>query len=246
MVVAGGADREGRLDAVWRLRPEGGGIRIDTLPALPRAVEQAAAARDGATLYLAGGLADEGPSTAVYACDTAGGGWIWRPIAELPRPMVQPVAAAHAGKLYVWGGYDPATREALDCGYRYDTAAARWERIAGTPDGGTLTGAAAAILPSGQLAVAGGVDRDVFTEALRLPPERIRAYQSQPAGNYRFRSTVWLFDPATERWIPSGRSPATARAGAALVATRRGVVLLGGELKPGIRTAEHLRTSDLY
>lgn len=242
MIAAGGANAEGTLDAVWRLRPEGAGVRIDTLPALPAAVEQAAAARDEKRLYLAGGLTDGVPSTAVYACDAADDALVWHLVARLPRPMVQPVAAAYEGRLYVWGGYDPAAREALGGGYRLDTATGSWQPIDGVPDGGTLTGAAAATLPSGQLVVAGGVDRAVFTAALRLRPVETAEYLRQPAEAYRFRRTLWLFDPATERWRPIAESPPTARAGAALVTAHDGLALLGGELKPGIRTPEHLRT----
>ncbi len=263
VILAGGASADGSLDAVWALHPakvrpqsekqpedrsgptdRTDGVLVELLPRLPRPVEQAAAAREGATLYLAGGLSDGTPSTAVYACD-ADGDRSWRQIAELPEAMVQPVAAAHAGKLYVWGGFSPAEKRALDYGYRYDTASGRWERIGGLPDGGTLTGAAATALPSGLLLATGGVDRAIFTSALRLAPDQVSDYQRQPIEAYRFRRTVWLFDPATERWCLLGESPCTARAGAALVATGRGVALLGGELKPGIRTAENLRTSDL-
>lgn len=245
LVIAGGSDGRATSAAVLSLRITGDSVAITPLPDLPQPVEQAAAARDGARLYLAGGLADGAPSTALYVCDTADGDRTWRLQAELPRPMVQPVATAYEGRLYVWGGYDPATREALGGGYRYDTASDTWEAIDGLPDGGTLTGAAAATLPSGLLVIAGGVDRAIFTAALRLRPDRTADYLRQPAEAYRFRPALWLFDPAAERWRPIAESPAAARAGAALVATRDGLVLLGGELKPGIRTPENLRSRDM-
>lgn len=243
IVVAGGANEAGTLDAVWMLRNDCGDVTVRVLPELPVPVEQGAAARDGAMLYLVGGLTNGTPSNGLYGCDTAT--FRWRLLGELPESLVQPVAMAHDGMLYIWGGYDPVEKRALDYGYRYDTAAERWERIDGVPDGGTLTGAAAVVLPSGRLLVAGGVDRDIFTEALRLPPDKIREYQRQTPEAYRFRRKMWLFDPPTARWEPLGEAPVTARAGAVLVATGQGIVLLGGELKPGIRTAENVRTTDL-
>jgi N-acetylneuraminic acid mutarotase len=148
------------------------------------------------------------------------------------------VAFASAGRLYVWGGFDPVGRRVADYGYCCDPATGRWERIAGLPDGGTMTGAAGAVLADGRLLVAGGVDRGVFSGALALDPARQRAYLSQPPAAYRFRSALWLFDPVSATWSKAGVSGRAARAGAALAAVGGGAVMLGGETRPGIRTPQ--------
>ncbi|WP_148468114.1 hypothetical protein [Alistipes sp.] len=246
LIIAGGSDGRATSAAVLALRVAGDSATIASLPDLPLPLEQAAAAREGTTLYLAGGLSDGVPSRGVYACDAGEDAPAWRLVAELPEPLVQPVATAHRGRLYVWGGYDPATREARAGGYRYDPADGTWQPIGGLPDGGTLTGAAALHLPAGRLLAAGGVDRALFTEALRLGPDQRADYLRQPVAYYRFRPALWLFDPAAERWQLLAESPAAARAGAALAAARGGVCLLGGELKPGIRTPENLLRTDLH
>lgn len=238
LVVAGGANAAGTLDAVWLLTHAGDSVSVRSLPPLPAPVEQAAAASDGRWLYLAGGLSNGEPVTEVYRCDTTT--FVWQAVARLPEPLVQPVACARAGRLYVWGGYNPVERSAVACGYRYDPAAG-WETIAGVPDGGTLTGAASVTTAEGQLVVAGGVDRAVFTAALRMAPEEGPAYLAQEPEAYRFRQQLLRFDPADERWTELGRSAAAARAGAVLAATPRGIVLLNGELKPGIRSPQIVR-----
>lgn len=246
LIIAGGSDGRATSAAVLALRVAGDSATIAPLPDLPLPLEQAAAAHEGTTLYLAGGLSDGAPSRGVYACDAADEAPAWRLVAELPEPLVQPVATAHRGRLYIWGGYNPATREARAGGYRYDPAEGAWQPIGGLPDGGTLTGAAALHLPAGRLLAAGGVDRALFTEALRLGPDQRADYLRQPIAYYRFRPALWLFDPAAERWELLAESPAAARAGAALAAARGGVCLLGGELKPGIRTPENLLSTDLH
>lgn len=238
VVVAGGANASGPLRSVYALRPHGSRVTVRRWPDLPFAVEQGAAATDGGVLYLVGGLADGKPSRAVLACDTERGDRTWRVVATMPEPFVQPVAAVHAGVLYVWGGFDPERCAVADYGYRCDLGTGRWERIEGLPDGGTMTGAAAAALPDGTLFVAGGVDREVFASGLRCEASQLREYLSRPPAAYRFRASSWRFDPRTERWSEAGVSGRSARAGAALVATDDGVMLLGGETRPGIRTPD--------
>lgn len=236
LLIAGGANASGALRRVLSLRLRGGKAVACHLPDLPFAVEQGAAASDGGKLYLVGGLADGKPSCEVLACDVSSGKRIWRPLPSLPEPFVQPVAFASAGKLYVWGGFDPIGGRVADYGYRYDASTGCWVRIPGIPDGGTMTGSAGVALGDGRLLVAGGVDREVFSSALSLHGEPYRDYLSQSPASFRFRSGVWIFDPADESWHRAGISGRAARAGAALVATCGGAVMLGGETRPGVRT----------
>lgn len=238
LYCVGGSGPEGAFADVWRLVRRGDSVAVREAPALPRPVEQAAGAAIGRRIYLAGGLAAGLPSSALWVLDTSEAAPQWREAAPLPEALVQPVMAASGGCLYLWGGFDPATGEVSGRGYRYDPAADRWSAAAGHPTGGTFTGACAATLADGRIAVAGGVDRTLFAEALRLPPERMRDYLSQPAEAYRFQRTPCLFDPSSGRWSLLAESPHAARAGAALVVADGGLCLVGGELKPGIRTPD--------
>lgn len=248
MVIAGGANAEGSVDAVVQITLSKSGcdgdcdglngtfVIISELPPLPLPLEQAAAAREGSVLCVAGGLSNGVPSKGVYCCDLAEGG-VWSKTGELPEAMVQPIAALFGGTLYVWGGFDPVKKEAADYGYRLQEG--RWVRIAGLPDGGTATGATAVQDAEGRMWVAGGVNREIFNRALNLAPEQNAEYLSQPVERYRFRRTLYCFDPATERWTSAGEYDETARAGAALVADRDGkLAIINGELKPGIRSSE--------
>ncbi|MDE6367085.1 MAG: hypothetical protein K2L33_05810 [Muribaculaceae bacterium] len=93
-------------------------------------------------------------------------------------------------------------------------------------------------LSNGLIAAFGGVNKDVFLDALR---NQAPDYLEHPIDWYRFNRCVLLFEPATETWTIADTTPDTARAGAAAVAGPDGdLFIYGGELKPRIRTASTL------
>ena len=249
IVIAGGAGPEGsqkRVTGLTLSSAECDDERCDgvkkTLPALeplaplPKPVEQAGAAHDGSRLYVVGGLSDGEPSTAVYCCDVASANPRWEQVAEIPEPAVQPIAAICGGRLYVWGGFDPVKRVASDRGRCLDNGV--WREVDGLPDGGTAVGTTVVQQADGRLWAVGGVNREIFNRALNLPPDKNAEYLSQPVGYYRFRPTVMTFDPAAERWTEAGTTAAAARAGAAVVLNGGRLTIIGGEIKPGIRSAQ--------
>ena len=244
LVVAGGANVAGAMKDVYTIEISENTAVISSCAALPRAAEQAAGTSADGRLYLFGGIADGEPSAALYMLDTESDGAQWHELASAPEPMVQPVMAASGGRLYVWGGFDSATKQVSGNGYCYDIQDNEWRAIASHPDGGTFTGASAVTLADGRILCAGGVDREIFAAALRLPADKTREYLSQPAETYRFQRRLHIFDPATGEWSSAGEAECAARAGASMMAFGGGVWILGGELKPGIRTPENYYTSD--
>lgn len=250
IIIAGGAGASGSQAGVTELRLFQGGcddeyydslrgpiLTVETIGALPKPIEQAAAAHDGQRLYIAGGLSNGEPSTGVYRCDLSSDSPDWEKIAELPEPMVQPIAAVYGDRFYVWGGFDPVKKYAADYGYCWSDG--QWRRIAGLPDGGTAVGSTAVQQHDGRLWVVGGVNREVFNRALNLPPDRNAEYLSQPADYYRFRTKIMTFDPVTGQWKTAGSTPSAARAGAAVILNAdRQLTIINGEEKPGIRSAE--------
>lgn len=239
VVFAGGSNASGALRGVWQVGLRDGSAVVTELPSLPHAVEQAAGAALGNRLYICGGLSDGTPSDELWYLDLDSPSPEWKQAASLPEKSVQPVMAASGGFLWLWGGFDPSSLEASDRGFRFDPISGEWTSAPGHPDGGTFTGASAAVLPDGRIAVTGGVDREIFESAIRLPSDKIREYQLHPAEWYRFQKAVRLFDPVSGTWTHIGDFAETARAGAALVPFDGGLCLLGGEIKPGIRTPDN-------
>ena len=220
LVFAGGTG----LDKVYLL--DGGGLR--KLPSLPECVSEAGAAIDGGCLYLAG-------APGLFRCRV--GEWNWTKLCDLPLPLVQPLAFASNGTLYLWGGFNAETLEVPSCGWKLDLrSSGTWEPGPAIPDGGTFTGASGTVLPDGRFAVAGGVDREVFARALHNSPEDRIPYLSRRPQEYRFRSSVYIFDPEKETWTEVFKNPACALAGPGLANDGRRLYVAGGELKPGVRS----------
>ena len=242
LVLAGGNVSGKPSDKVYKLDVRGGKASIKALQALPDAVEQAGWACDGRRCFLAGGISASGRSDAVYVCDK--GKYRWKELCPLPVPLVQPVAFACGEKLYVWGGFDPVSSEVYSKGWCLDIASGEWSETAGVPDGGTFVGASGVTLPDGRLLVVGGVNREIFRKALHNGPEDRIPYLSMDPAAYHFRDIAWVFDPQAEGWQQAGTSGRTALAGAGICIYKRGVIIAGGEIKPGIRSP-HIFKLDL-
>ena len=220
LMILGGANSEGTLDTAWLLTAKG----VSELPALPKPLEQAAWCSYDGAIYLAGGMSCGTPSPEVFRfADGA-----WSVAGMLPRPLVQGIACADEGRLNVFGGFDPVAKEAVKGGYSLLLADGSMSELSADV---TFVGSA-----SLDDLACGGCDAEVFTHALNLPPEDVRDYQMQPVEYYRFRGQ--LLEYTLSGWTLVAEHPALARAGAALAEYRGGLVSVGGELKPGIRTPE--------
>ena len=234
MLLCGGSVAGKPSASVHLLKVKKGKAQLQILPALPDGIAEAGWSTDGKTLYIAGGVTASGASDAVYGCRK--GKWAWQRVATLPVPLVQPILFAAPGKIYVWGGYNPETLEVICNGWCLDTATGVWREAPGAPDNGTFIGASAVTLKDGRLLVAGGVDAKIFQKALRQGSEDKIPYLSQPPAAYRFRDSVWIFDPSGEEWNREGAWGRTALAGAGLAVSGDKVLVAGGEIKPGVRS----------
>ena len=216
-------------DKVYLLRlDEGFKAVLDTLPSLPvPAAEAGWSVYDGHLLIAASGS----------VCCCAVGDYEWRELAAMPEPLVQPVLYACDKGIFLWGGFNPQTLEVCPQGWMLsrDDPDAGWQPAPGVPDCGTFVGATAAVLPDGRLVVAGGVNRDIFARALHNTPEDRIPYLSKEPAEYRFRSSVYVFDGAC--WSEALQDGAFALAGPGVAAAADGTLLIaGGEVKPGVRS----------
>lgn len=229
ILFAGGNVNGISSDRVFILDKDG----LRELPSLPVPIEQAGSSRCGEELFLCGG-------GGVYSCRI--GEWRWTLAAPLPMPLVQPVAFASPDALYLWGGFNPESLEVPSCGWKLQKGKTAWEPCAGIPDGGSFVGASGVSLPDGRLAVVGGVNRDIFAKALHNGPEDRIPYLSMAPEEYRFRSSIFVFNPKDEFWTEAARAQEFALAGPGVAAAPDGsLYIAGGELKPGVRSPKILR-----
>lgn len=216
---------------------------FEPLPPLPFGVDNAAAALIDATLYVAGGNHDGTPSAEAWSLDLAEPNAKWERLPDMPgAPRVQPVAGNCDGRFALWGGFTPKTPTDTATmqltGLSYAPEESSWYELPAPTDRAdlplSLAGGAAANLPSGEILACGGVNTSVFLAALNHPQPD---YLQHPAEWYHFNPLIMLCNTQTAQWVPVDSTEATARAGASLVAVSDSLAyLLGGEIKPRIRT----------
>lgn len=251
MIIVGGTNAGGGITSVFSLRLTGlGEAVLDTLSSLPFTLDNMAGATLGNTIYVIGGNCDGKPSTSVFSLnlDEPENGWQVEP--ALPGfPRVQPVCAVQDSMLYVWGGFCPSFHEheanvATD-GYRYLPEQKVWDPVSApvipeTKETLTLTGGSSVALSDSFVLCVGGVDKEIFLDAISGDYTRIaqKEYLKQPVSWYRFNGRLMVYNTRRNCWNEWKHSSGLARAGAALVRTGRTLFVIGGEIKPGIRTPE--------
>ena len=241
LVCIGGAGAEGATSAVYLLTETEGALHTTSLPALPEAKSEAAGAYDGTYIYVAGG-----ETNSAYRLKYPGGDF-WETLAPLPgRVRKQPAGVVQSAALtknfYLFGGFAPATESDTayvhSDGLYYDAKTNTWCSTAPVVIDGkecAIVGASAVSSGIAHVAVLGGVSKDVFTRALNHPEE---GYLTHAPEWYQFNQEIFLYHTITDAWVSEAKSEKLARAGAAFVLFEGDWYIIGGETKPGIRSAE--------
>lgn len=247
LILIGGVSNSDGLKHTLEITFEGGKAAIAQLAPLPFTFDNgAAAATSNGRIFIAGGNMNRTPSRELWALENGK----WSKFATMPgNPRVQPVmVTAKNGDgeecLFIWGGFAPRhgkhepTLE-LD-GLCLNLKTKKWSILPALTDAAgdklSVGGGTACTLSDGKIAVCGGVNKDIFIEALR---NQAPDYLDHPVAWYRFNPNVIIFNPADNTQRVAATSPDYARAGAAMTATPcNGFILIGGEVRPRIRTAE--------
>lgn len=215
---------------------------LKSLLELPVTFDNGAATAVGDRLYIAGGNQNGEPSCDMWMLDMSRLDKGWKKMKRMPgHARLQPVMTQSGGKVYLWGGFAPRNGKhepTVDCdGLMYDVASDKWSRIPAPEVNGEelfLGGGCAATLPDGRIVAAGGVNKDVFLDALR---NQAPDYLMHPVEWYKFNGRVMVYDVSTSAWEVVAELPEAARAGASICADGDNTVyLIGGEIKPRVRT----------
>ena len=247
LIFVGGNNEAGSLTTAIRLYPTATGLQQEALPSLPQAVDNMAGAVVGDILYIVGGNCEGVATQKVWALNlkkTANEGW--KEVPAVPGvARVQPIAAPlEGGLLGVWGGFEPKSDEkpaqlAMN-GASYNAGCDSWTPLPVPTDAAgeeVFTGGATAIAtPERGVVVVGGVNKDVFLAAINKLPEGYLLHEPEW---YRFNNRVLCYRDGA--WTQLFQHPTVARAGCAWAYWQGCVYVVGGELKPGIRTAEIVR-----
>ena len=246
LICVGGNTATRSLADVYRLSLNEGIAQVDSLPSLPVTIDNMAGALLDNVLYIVGGNVNGIPASSMYSLNLSRLDEGWKEEVAVPgNPRVQPVCAAQGGKLYVWGGFSTAgeDREAtlsVD-GYVYTPVTKEWKQVATpTDETGTAVSLGGGVaLPLGEDAIlcAGGVNKDIFLQALQ-GIHKGKEYLTRPVEWYQFNRKLLKYDVKADKWTCLGDYEQGARAGAAMVSDGASYYIINGELKPGIRTAD--------
>lgn len=258
IICIGGTDGKDALTSVykisWGRNPKAakqGKVVIETLPALPYALDNMCGTLIDGQLFVAGGNRNGKPSNSFLCLDLDRLETGWQELPDFPGDArTQAVCAGQLkdgeARIFLWGGFaastdgKPATLSTD--GYCYSSLSRQWTPIA-TPTGNdgetiSLGGGTAIAINENLILCTGGVNKDIFLAALRQPQ---KDYLLHPAEWYKFNDRILIYDISQNTWQEVARTPQTARAGAALVGWDKTYYNINGELKPGIRTPEIIR-----
>ncbi len=216
--------------------------KVTPLPSLPVGIDQGSAALWDGYIYVAGGQTDGKPQQTVYRMAYPDGKQ-WETFAQMPgQARLQPACVVQSDgadmNLFVFGGFDPESKSVAASVLKLNLKTKQWTEV---PDNKATVGMNAIASGYSHVLFFGGVDRMVFEKALR--GEQDSTYLQHEASWYKFNKDILVYHTITRSWYNIPGNSLLARAGAGLVDTGDGYVLVDGETKPGIRGSETVKVT---
>lgn len=216
-------------------------------PGPPQGIKNGVSGQAGGRLLC--GLGSAGRSMFALDLDAPSAGWT--ALAPFPGPARDGAACAVVGgRLFVVSGLgktapDDAVPRVLQDVFTYDPATDIWTRLETKPPAGFL-GASAFALDDDRIGLVGGVNTSVFDSfmiatAAAHPEKRQRtleAFMSMPPEDHKWNTKLWVYSISANAWSDLGDNPFLPNTGAACVTVPNGVLLINGEIKPGLRTPQ--------
>lgn len=216
------------------------------LPKLPVPFKSGTGVSDGKIIYV--GLGSAGKKW--YKLDTQTSEKKWEPVAEFPgSPREQSTSVIINGDIYVFGGVgknENGLTQAFNEVYMYNPQGNVWLKLMShSPLGmvGHVTW-----VHGGKVFTLGGVNQNIFNgyfsdvsqanENKSLLDVINKKYFDKVADDYLYGKTVLAFDPDSSQWHYYGTIPFHGTAGATPVVNGDSIILINGEVKPGLRTDE--------
>lgn len=265
VVCIGGCNVDGSFREVWLLKwdTERERVIVDTLPALPFAMDNMGAATDGKNIYVAGGNCNGKPLNRCFVLHGLES-QTWEELPAFPgTARLQPVGVVQDGKFFLMGGFQPVWNGEESVlgsqGLVFSPITNQWSELSelipqGEQESRALIGAAGVALNGGKIVFLGGVNREVFKRAVDMPVLQKRTemegrmtelaalkqeqamYLKREVDWYHFNGQLLFYDSRKDTWTSVGEWPELARAGAVVVYYRGRLVVINGETKPGIRS----------
>jgi N-acetylneuraminic acid mutarotase len=227
LVVAGGSDGRRNFREAYRVEWENGQPAFTPLPELPFPLANCEAELIGDRMYVFGGQQSPDTATAskaLLSLDLSDPGKGWSQLDPLPGAgRILPVFAESGGDLYVFGGAELTSRGRvyLTDGWRWRSGSG-WQSVAGPP---FAMVAAPAVSSRERILVFGGDDGE--------NANRVEELRDRHPG---FSKDIYEFHASQQAWTKLGVLP-VGLVTTSPVTWRQGVVIPGGEDRPGHRSA---------
>lgn len=218
-----------------------------TIPDLPEPLKNGTGAIDNnGVVYV--GLGSAG--TTWYKIDLKKQHKIWERIASFPGGMrEQSVSIFLNDELYVFGGIGKknggSQLQVYSDVYKYSPVNGSWQKVDTLSPLG-LAGHTGVRLNQGNALITGGVNEHIFEKYFidiasvgsneAEKNKVIYNYFNKPVKDYFFNKILFIYNAKDNTWNNAGDLPGGGTAGASLVMNNNYLMLINGELKPGLRS----------
>ena len=248
LYFVGGENSNGDSSAVYEITLADNNVNVKEIATLPFTFAFGAAALKDNMIYLAGGRQNKASSnkTWAYNIDTK------ETTALSPIPSearVQTPFVFVNDKLYVFNGLGAVTTTLTD-NYVYDTSSDTWSALEKTTLNGkpfTTAGGSAGILNENEVLVLGGVNKEVFDDAVSnlntLKGDELNAYKqdyfNRTPEQFGFSKEQMVYNIENNTWYSLGVNDFHGGAGPFPIIIKDGKVWhVSGEVKAGVRVPE--------
>lgn len=217
------------------------------LPDIPEPLKNGTGAVDkNGVIYVGMGSA----GTAWYKIDLKNKDNVWERIEPFPgSAREQSVSAFLDGELYVFGGIgkenSKSTLQVFSDVYKYSPNNNKWQKVNTISPVG-LAGHTGIKLDEDMLLITGGVNEHIFdkyfmdlkitSNDIKENQNVINSYFNKPANDYFFNKRAFVYNAKKNKWEDAGELPGTGTAGSASVVENNKIMIINGEIKPGLRT----------
>lgn len=252
LLCVGGVTAQGATSKAFLLKVDGSQEALPEFPHGTLSMTAAAPWENGAV--FACGLLNGEATNRVFTLTRKEGKWTWGELPALPGPArAQAVAAVQNGDqkslvLAVFGGTITAEdgkpmADVKGWGYTKNFDGAwEWKPLEDAPV--ATIGATFQAIGDQHMLLIGGYNRQMWDRANRMLPADWQKMLTEAPAAFNWNRTVWAYHAVTGKWVEYGELPAEVLprcgAAAALIPAEGKimpkVILVGGEVKPALRT----------
>jgi N-acetylneuraminate epimerase len=260
IVCIGGENEQGPLKSVFLLSLKNKIISFSPLPDLPFSLSSCGATVIGSSIFVAGGLDTKGAVSSFLCLDLAVKNSTWIRLPDLPVALSHAVVVAQSnGKekcIYVIGGRvkKDVLTQFLSSVWEYSPSSGSWKNVGEIRLPGheaiKLSAGTGVAIGSKLIAVFGG-DIGIFynkteqylatIDALKTDAEKqpvIKEKNKMLENHPGFYNEVLIYNTITKTFYSGGVIPGKPQVTTTAVSWNNKVFIPGGEIKPGVRTAE--------